>query len=131
MIVFKIFGIERAWQNRGSVGPRPRQLFITKSQLLANKVEHDYVNLLFSLSSGPDTPQYVRERIQHWNSRRRNNVLDPDDTEGTRDDLPEKFSELQDCHFPLFITVANVSPALATDKRELMAAGFSCSCGAC
>ncbi|KAF8261748.1 hypothetical protein EI94DRAFT_765056 [Lactarius quietus] len=47
VIVFKIFGIERAWQNRGSVGPRPRQLFITKSQLLANKVEHDYVHLCF------------------------------------------------------------------------------------
>jgi hypothetical protein len=103
VIVFKIFGIERAWQNRGSVGPRPRQLFITKSQLLANKVEHDYVNLSFSLSAGPDTPQYVRERIQHWKSRRKKNVLDPDDAEGTRDDLPEKYSELQDSHFPLFI----------------------------
>jgi hypothetical protein len=112
VIVFKIFGIERAWQNRGSVGPRPRQMFITKSQLLANKVEHDYVNLLFSLSSGPDTPKYVRERIQHWNERKRNNVLDPDEVEGTRDDLPEKFSELQDNHFPLFITVDSVSPAL-------------------
>jgi hypothetical protein len=113
VIVFKIFGIERAWQNRGSIGPRPRQLFITKSQLLANKVEHDYVNLLFSLSSGPDTPKYVRERIQHWNSRKRSNVLDPDDAEGTRDDLPERFSELQDCHFPLFITVDAVGTILA------------------
>jgi hypothetical protein len=119
VIVFKIFGIERAWQNRGCVGPRPRQMFITKSQLLANKVEHDYVNLLFSLSSGPDTPKYVRERIQHWNERRRNNVLDPDDVEGTRDDLPEKYSELQDSHFPLFITVDSVRLALATNKQKL------------
>ncbi|KAI9453661.1 hypothetical protein BJY52DRAFT_1418183 [Lactarius psammicola] len=114
-IVFKIFGIERAWQNRGGVGPRPRQLFITKSQLLADKVEHDYVNLLFSLSAGPDTPQYVCERIQHWNSHRRNDVLDPNGTEGMRDDLPEKFSGLQDSHFPLFITVDNLWSLLEAD----------------
>ncbi|KAI9453668.1 hypothetical protein BJY52DRAFT_1396510, partial [Lactarius psammicola] len=117
VIVFKIFGIERAWQNRGSVGPRPRQLFITKSQLLANKVEQDYVNLLYSLSAGPNMPQYVRERLQHWNSCRRNNVLDPDDSEGTRDDLPEKFSELQDSHFPLFITVDTLWSLLEADMR--------------
>ncbi|KAH9172877.1 hypothetical protein EDB89DRAFT_842082 [Lactarius sanguifluus] len=117
VIVFKIFGIERAWQNRGSIGPRPRQLFITKSQLLANKVEQDYVNFSFSLSAGPDMPQYVRDRIQHWNSRRRNNVLDPDDAEGTRDDLPEKFSELQDSHFPLFITVDTLWSLLEADVR--------------
>ncbi|KAH9065001.1 hypothetical protein EDB87DRAFT_1756197 [Lactarius vividus] len=105
VIVFKIFGIERAWHNRGGVGPRPRQLFVTKSQLLADKVEHDYVNLLFSLSEDPDTPQYICDRVQLWKSRRRNNVLDPDDSQGMRDDLPEKFSKLQDDHFPLFITV--------------------------
>ncbi|KAH9017008.1 hypothetical protein EDB85DRAFT_2017856 [Lactarius pseudohatsudake] len=117
VIVFKIFGIERAWQNRGSLGPRPRQLFITKSQLLANKVEHDYTDLLFSLSAGPEMPQYVRERIQHWNSRRRNKILDLDDAEGTRDDLPEKFSELQDSHFPLFITVDTLWSLLEADVR--------------
>ncbi|KAH9005755.1 hypothetical protein EDB86DRAFT_2843047 [Lactarius hatsudake] len=117
VIVFKIFGIERAWQNRGSVGPRPRQLFITKSQLLANKVEHDYTNLLFSLSAGPEMPQYVRERIERWNSRRRNKILDLDDAEGMRDDLPEKFSELQESHFPLFITVDTLWSLLEADVR--------------
>ncbi|KAH9172882.1 hypothetical protein EDB89DRAFT_1885655 [Lactarius sanguifluus] len=117
VIVFKIFGIERAWQNRGSIGPRPRQLFLTKSQLLANKVEHEYVDLLFSLYAGPDTPQYVCERIKHWNSRRKNNAMDQDGTEGMRDDLPEKFSELQDGHFPLFITVDTLWSLLETDMK--------------
>ncbi|KAH9005757.1 hypothetical protein EDB86DRAFT_3162664 [Lactarius hatsudake] len=117
VIVFKIFGIERAWQNRGSVGPRPRQLFITKSRLLADKVEQDYVNLLFSLSEDPDTPQYIRDRIHLWKSRRKNNVLDPDDAQGKRDDLPEKFSELQDVHFPLFITVDTLWSLLEADME--------------
>ncbi|KAH9172884.1 hypothetical protein EDB89DRAFT_2229130 [Lactarius sanguifluus] len=117
VIVFKIFGIERAWQNRGGIGQRPRQLFITKSQLLANKVENDYVDLLFSLYAGSDVPQHICERIQHWNSCRRNKILDPDDAEGTRDDLPEKFSELQDSHFPLFITVDTLWSLLEADMR--------------
>ncbi|KAH9075544.1 hypothetical protein EDB83DRAFT_2515178 [Lactarius deliciosus] len=117
VIVFKIFGIERAWQNRGSIGPRPRQLFLTKSQLLANKVEHEYVDLLFSLYAGPDTPQYIYERIKHWNSRRKNNALDQDGAEGMRDDLPEKFSELQDGHFPLFITVDILWTLLEADMK--------------
>ena len=109
MIVFKIFGIERAWQNQGCIGPRPRQLFITKSRLLAEKVERDYVSLLYSLSTGPDAPLYVRERIQRWNSRRKKVIFNPDDTEGKRDDLPEKFSELRDSDFPLFLTLDAVS----------------------
>ena len=82
--------------------------------MLANKTEDDYVNLLFSLFAGPETPQYVRERIQHWNWSRRNDVLDPDAVEGMRYDLPRKFSELQDSHFPLFITVDAVGTTVTT-----------------
>jgi hypothetical protein len=115
VIVFKIFGIERAWQNQGCVGPRPRQLFITKSRLLAEKVERDYVSLLYSLSAGPDTPLYVRERIQRWNSRRKKMIFNPDETGGKRDDLPEKFSELRDSDFPLFLTMDTVSTASPMD----------------
>jgi hypothetical protein len=123
VIVFKIFGIERAWQNQGCVGPRPRQLFITKSRLLAEKVERDYVSLLYSLSTGPDAPLYVRERIQRWNSRRKKMIFNPDDTEAKRDDLPEKFSELRDSDFPLFLTMDTVSTAHPVD--------VNCTNGAC
>src|SRR5258707_1817926 len=111
VIIFKIFGIERAWQSQGCVVPRPRQLFVTKSRLLAEKVERDYVSLLYSLSAGPDAPLYVRERIQRWNTRRKKVIFNPDDTEGERDDLPQKFSELRDSDFPLFLTMDTVSTA--------------------
>jgi hypothetical protein len=112
VIIFKIFGIERAWQNQGCVGPRPRQLFVTKSRLLAEKVERDYVGLLYSLSAGPDAPLYARERIERWNSRRKKNIFNPDDMDDGRDDLPEKFSELRDKDFPLFLTMDTVSTSL-------------------
>jgi hypothetical protein len=113
VIVFKIFGIERAWQNQGCVGPRPRQLLVTKSRLLAEKVERDYVGLLHSLSAGPgEELQYVHERIERWNCRLKE-IFNPDDVEGKRDDLPEKYSQLRDEHFPLFVTMDIVSTALS------------------
>ncbi|KAI9510706.1 hypothetical protein F5148DRAFT_1177323 [Russula earlei] len=121
VIVFKIFGIDRAWQNQGCVGPRPRQLFVTKSRLLAEKVERDYVSLLYSLSAAPDSsdsPLFVRERIQRWNSRRKRETFNPDDTDNGRDDLPEKFSELRDSHFPLFLTMDTVSSLLEADMKS-------------
>lgn len=109
IILFKILGIERAWQNRGNVDLRPRQIFITKSRRLANKVEEEYVNLLFSLCQGFDMPEDVRERIQCWNGRKKIATFDPDDDEDHRDDLPPRYSQLQDGHFPLFITTDTVS----------------------
>jgi hypothetical protein len=118
VIVFKIFGIERAWQNQGCVGPRPRQMFLTKSRLLAEKVERDYVSLLYSLSAGPDAPLYVRERIQRWNTRRKKVIFNPDDTGGERDDLPQKFSDLRDSDFPLFLTMDTVSTALLINGTD-------------
>jgi len=129
VIVFKILGIERAWQNQGCVGPRPRQLFVTKSRLLAEKVERDYVSLLYSLSTGSDAPLYVRERVQRWSSRRKKEIFNPDDTGNARDDLPGKFSELCDSDFPLFLTMDTVSTSLpisnsGTDKDYFC----TCSC---
>ena len=128
VIVFKIFGIERAWQNQGCVGPRPRQMFITKSRLLAEKVERDYVSLLYSLSAGPDAPLYVRERVQRWNTRRKKVIFNPDDTEGERDDLPQKFSELRDSDFPLFLTMETVSTALSLTNGTDTDDGYICIC---
>jgi hypothetical protein len=104
-------------------------LFITKSRLLAEKVERDYVSLLYSLSTGPDAPLYVRERKQRWKSRRKKVTFDPDNTEGKREDLPEKFSELGDNDFPLFITIDTVSIILPINDTGTDDGGVCiCSC---
>ena len=68
------------------MGP-PRQLFITKSRLLSEKVERDYVSLLYSLSADPDAPLYVRERVERWDARRKEVIFNPDDMDDKRDDL--------------------------------------------
>ena len=119
VIVNKIFGIERAW-NRGGVGPRPRQIYITKSPLLAEKVEEDYVGLWLSLGTGPDIPEYVTEHIQRWDSRKKINLFVADSAVGDRDDLPKRYNELQDNHFPLFITTDEVSTTISEVKKNLL-----------
>lgn len=109
VILFKILGIERAWNTQGSVGRRPHQIFITKSRRLANKVEEEYVNLLSSLCNGFDMPENIQERIQRWKGRKKMDTFDLDDGEGYRDDLPQNYSQLRDGHFPLFTTTNEVS----------------------
>jgi hypothetical protein len=118
VIVNKIFGIERAWMTSGSVGPRPRQIYITKSPLLTEKVEEDYVGLWFSLGTGPDIPEHVTEHIQRWNSRKKINLFVADSAVGDRDDLPKRYSELQDEHFPLFITTDEVSTTISESEKK-------------
>jgi hypothetical protein len=108
VIVNKIFGIERAWIKSRNVGARPRQIYITKSPLLAEKVEEDYVGLWLSLGTGSGIPEYVTEHIQRWNSRKKISLFVADSAAGDRDDLPKKYSELQGNHFPLFITTDQV-----------------------
>ena len=118
IILFKILGIERAWKNQGCVGLRPRQIFITKSRRLANKVEEEYVNLLFSLCDGSEMPEDVRERIQRWKKRKPMNTFDLDGNEDDRDDLPQRYSQLRDEHFPLFSTTDTVSTTVVLYERD-------------
>ena len=118
IILFKNLGIERAWKARGSVGPRPRQIFITKSRRLANKVEEEYVDLLVSLCKGIDLPEDVQEHIKRWNKRKKMDTFDPDNNEDDRNDLPPRYSQLHDEHFPLFITTDTVSIIFISHERE-------------
>jgi len=104
-----MLGIERAWKNQGSVDPRPRQIFITKSRRLADKVEGEYVNLLLSLYDDADMSVNDREHIRRWNTRKKQDTFDPDDGGNYRNDLPQRYSLLHDNHFPLFVTLDTVS----------------------
>jgi hypothetical protein len=104
-------------------------LFITKSRLLAEKVEREYIGLLHSLSTGPNAPLYAHERIRRWKSRRKRGIFNLDDAEDEREDLPQKFSKLSDSDFPLFLTMDTVSTilpinAIGTDDG----CAYLCSC---
>lgn len=108
-MLFKMLWIERTFQLNSSDMPKPRQLFVTKSRFLAVKVEEYFLKLLDSLKTASQSPLELRQLAQ---SRKKltgeENLVDHDDEINWRGDLPTKFSELLDSHFPLFLTFDQV-----------------------
>ena len=104
---------------------RPRQLFVTQSRVLAGKVEEYYRKLHESM----DISDWTLETLKtpditadlHFNRRRSaknpEDLWDEDDEQNYRADLPERFSELQDEHFPLFLTMEKLSEMIEADVK--------------
>jgi hypothetical protein len=111
-MLFKMFGIERAWELRGSNDARPRQLFITKSRNLAEEVEGYFYKLIQSIFDEEDTPKHIADMLERQNARGDRGLARVSQESGWRQDLPGKYSELTEMHFPLFITVDTVSAFL-------------------
>ena len=107
-MLFKMLGIERAYSMFSEDLAHPRQVFITQSRVLVQKVEELFFKYLESLNAGSsgnqNTFQRIRDRDVDDGFR-----IDENDNEEWRSDLPRRYSELEDNHFPLFITFDSVS----------------------
>ena len=111
-MLFKMLGIERTWDTlQGSLDDglsRPRQIFVTQSRVLAEKVEEYYRKLTESHAAAMRT---VEESAQIGAQKQKPEdraLVDKDEEEFWRGTLPKKFSDLQDEHFPLFVTFDQV-----------------------
>ncbi|KAI6153131.1 hypothetical protein BKA82DRAFT_4349614 [Pisolithus tinctorius] len=113
-MLFKMLGIQRAWQlqSEGSGMPRPRQIFVTKSPVLASKVEEYFVKLLESLSLAGYSLEELA-RLQPRNMDR--GLVDTDDVPDAQSGIPQRYSELEDHHFPLFLTFDRLARMIAAD----------------
>lgn len=115
-MLFKMLWIERAYSMSSEDSVRPRQVFITKSRVLVGKVEEHFFKYLESLAAGSPEHQDAFKRMK-------NRVVEDgflvhqDDIGEWRNDLPQRYSELEDHHFPLFITFDTVS---APSKKYLL-----------
>jgi hypothetical protein len=89
--------------------PKRRQLFVTQSRILAEKVEEHFSKLSagYQLSSIMDHAGKAKASAFA--------LVDIDDELNWRSDLPKRYSDLRDEHFPLFVTFDRVS--------------WSCCCG--
>lgn len=105
-MMFKMLAIQRAWELYESDKPRPRQIFVTHSAVLVEKVSEYFSKLLQSLASpglsraGDGVQSAPGETLD---------LLNRQDLDEWRTDLPTRFSELNDAHFPLFLTFRRVS----------------------
>jgi hypothetical protein len=111
-MLYKMLSIERAQELRAEEEgvPKIRQLFVTKSRTLAEKVEEHFVMLMASLSIGCKSPEELKELARAQKLvQEKEALVDKDDEVDYRSDLPSRFSLLTENHFPLFITFDHVS----------------------
>lgn len=114
-MLFKMLGIQRTWQQYPDMGPKPRQVFITQSRVLATKVEQYFMKLMWALEAAACSPEELRTMDK--DTEQEIEFVDQDDNEQWRSDLPERFSELLDEHFPLFITYDRVRMSITPKYR--------------
>ena len=117
-MLFKMLAVQRTWQQYPDMGPKPRQVFITQSRVLATKVEEYFAKLTLSLEAGGYSPEELR--MMEKDAEQEDDMVNPEDNKRWRSDLPERFSELLDEHFPLFITYDRVWTSLLSKRLNLI-----------
>ena len=85
-----------------------RQLFVTRSRVLTQHIATNYHGLVETSEIAYKTvDQLVNMRKENEKYRKRE-LVEFDNEVDLRDDLPDRFSKLQDSHFPLFISFNKV-----------------------
>ncbi|KIJ60092.1 hypothetical protein HYDPIDRAFT_32519 [Hydnomerulius pinastri MD-312] len=111
-MLFKMLGIQRAWELQSPAMPKPRQIFVTKSRVLATKVEEYFRKLLESLALAG----YTHEELKNLKARNiEAGLVDVDDIPDDQTGIPQRYSALEDRHFPLFITFDKLARMIAAD----------------
>jgi len=105
-MLFKMLGVECVWKRFPDMWNKPRQIFVTQSRVLATKVEEYFSKLMLSLAAASYSPEELQKMAK--NIEKEMELIDLDDDNQWRSDLPRKFSELVDENFPLFITYEQV-----------------------
>ncbi|VDB86827.1 unnamed protein product [Peniophora sp. CBMAI 1063] len=112
-VFFKIAGIERAWaQLPDGQMPRPRQVFVTRSPHLVHHVENEFVAFARSEAVASNAPPHLVSRANQIREQKRERHFEDG---AWRADLPRRFSELQDEHFPLFVTFDDLCTMVEQD----------------
>ena len=101
-MLFKMIGLEKA---AAETGNKVRQMFVTQSRVLAGRVEEYFKKLQSSSGPGGADKTATKEREK--------DLLELDDEVEDDSHLPAKWSELEDRHFPLFLTFDQVCPFIA------------------
>ncbi|KIY69309.1 hypothetical protein CYLTODRAFT_489012 [Cylindrobasidium torrendii FP15055 ss-10] len=121
-MLFKMLLIERSHHLSGQAFARPRQIFVTKSHVLAGKVMKYFKTLERALNSASQTIA----QMEH-SAGQEAGVIDGidiglvDAEDDNRTDLPTKYSELEDRHFPLFLTYDKLCQLLEGDMDNIQA----------
>ncbi|KDR68695.1 hypothetical protein GALMADRAFT_146049 [Galerina marginata CBS 339.88] len=112
-MLFKMLWIERAYRIIGDDFKQPRQVFVTQSRVLAGKVEELFATYFASLATSNASADTRLANLKITGDEIY--LKNEDDDADWRSDLPRRFSELDDKHFPLFITVDRLYALIEAD----------------
>ena len=113
-MLFKMLGIERAYTIQSDQSSetvrKPRQIFVTQSRVLATRVEEYFAKLLESLAAAKKSPKELKTiaKVKQSQNEETSFLFDADDDVTWKASLPQKYSLLEDEHFPLFLTYEKV-----------------------
>ncbi|PSS06635.1 hypothetical protein PHLCEN_2v3591 [Hermanssonia centrifuga] len=121
-MLFKMLGIERDWDNMNDCLdekiPHPRQIFVTQSGVLAEKVNEYYTKLSESHAAAKRTAEASAKMASKKQDHQNSGLVDRDEEEFWRGTLPKRYSDLREEHFPLFITFDHLCRLLEADLRD-------------
>ncbi|KAG8788847.1 hypothetical protein FRC12_014130 [Ceratobasidium sp. 428] len=92
-----------------------RQLFVTRSRVLAQHVESAFRGLVDSTEIAFKTRPELQTIAEQARQRPTRTLAEFDNEIDLRDDLPAKFSALKDFHFPLFVSFDKLCSLLEGD----------------
>lgn len=116
MINYEMLRMQQVKQQTGPLYRRPlRQLFVTQSRILAGRVQEYFSKMMLSHTTGQKSLRELERLAQRNQVKEGDEMPDMDDGDDERTDLPKKFSELEDRHFPLFLTVDQLCKLLEAD----------------
>ena len=107
-MMFKMLGIERSWRMYGGELVKPRQMFVTQSRVLAEKVQEYFEKLHESLLVANKSPEELKQMVSLMKARQGPLLVDLDEEADIPGHLPSQYGDLTDDHFPLFVTYDQV-----------------------
>ncbi|KAL0571720.1 hypothetical protein V5O48_010244, partial [Marasmius crinis-equi] len=113
-LLFKMLLVEHTYQLAESGTPKPRQVFVTQSRILAKKVKEYFATLARALQVSTQSPNELRGAQDTFFDAEDDNIA-LDDIKDWYRDLPARFSQLEDHHFPLFVTYSALCSMLEAD----------------
>ncbi|KAI0757677.1 hypothetical protein C8Q80DRAFT_1265551 [Daedaleopsis nitida] len=119
-MLFKMLGIERAWEDYHDTMPKPRQLFVTQSRVLAEKVEEYFAKLLDSLATASQSPKELVKMAARRKQQQEQGLVDRDEEIYWRGDLPKRYGALQKENFPMFLTYDHICRLLEAEFKHCM-----------
>ncbi|KAI0656844.1 hypothetical protein C8Q70DRAFT_1158814, partial [Cubamyces menziesii] len=114
-MMFKMLGIERSWESHRETMAKPRQLFVTQSRVLAEKVEEYFTKLMDSLATANQSATELSEMASRKKAKEEQGLVDRDEEIYWRGDIPRRYGELKEEHFPMFLTYDHVCRMLEAE----------------